>query len=166
MNQKNIAIGALLVSVIALAVAGYSLNTLTTRLAAKASQVLVYDLKITNFIMGNVSMSTDPTGNTFFVAAVVYPQDQIDKTASVGTYTCDGTITNSAGDDIAMQILEITGQGMIILNGPELVGTGTPTGPIVGGTGQFTGAQGTYTLVGLTDTTARYTLTITSTASS
>lgn len=166
MNQKNITIGALLISVIALAVAGYSLNALTTRTAPKPPTVLVYDVKMVTFVQDNVSMTTDITGNTFVVVGSIFPQGQVDKTAPVGKYTCLGTDSSSAGEDISVQVMDITGVGQIILNGLEPAGNATTTGAIVGGTGQYVGAQGTYTQhfdpsgVFLTNT-----LTITSTAS-
>ncbi len=167
MNQKNVTIAALLVSLIALSVAVYSLNALTNRLAAKSPQVLTYDVKIVTFIVDKVSTTTDPTGNTFVVTGTIFPQGQVDKTAPVGNYTCFGTFSNKNGDDISVQILDITGAGEVILNGLEPGPVNVSyTGAIVGGTGHFADAQGTYAQFTPDGTILKYTLTITSTASS
>jgi hypothetical protein len=165
-DQKNITVGTVIISILALAAAGYSVTLLSAR-ATNSPRVLSYDVRIDRFMQDNVSMSTDWTGNTFVVIGTIFPHGQIDKAAPVGKYTCFGSFTNSAGDDISVSILDITGVGQIILNGLEPGPFNvTYTGGIVGGTGQYVDAQGTYAQYSPNSSSTSYTLTITSTQAS
>ncbi len=162
-SQGKLAITALLLGIIALAVAGYSVYALTTQMAKKAPLVLKYDVKVLNFVESN---SSRPVGDTFVVTGLVFPQGQVDKVAPIGNYTSTGTFINKAGDDVSLQVLAIKGMGQIFVSGlepapPDVVFSDA----VVGGTGEFAGAQGTadhyyhgYDLF--------YTITITSTSTS
>ncbi len=161
-RQGKLAKATLLLVIIALAVAGYSVYALTTQTAKKAPLVLKYEVKVLNFVESNVSR---PVGDTFAVTGLVFPAGQLDKVAPIGNFTEFGTFINKAGDDMSLRILSIKGMGQIFVSGLGAAPADVVyTDAIVGGTGQFTGAQGTadsyyhgYTLY--------YTITITSTSS-
>ena len=105
---------ALLLGIIALALAGYSVYALTTQTAKKAPIVLNYEVKVLHFVESNNSR---PVGDTFVVTGLVFPQGQVDKVAPIGNYTSTGSFINKAGDDISLRIFDIKGMGQIFVSG-------------------------------------------------
>jgi hypothetical protein len=98
----------------------------------------------------------DPSA-TFFIA--IGEITRVDGEPASGNFYCRGVVTDPAslglpplapdtpaagGFDFVEQRFRITGVGSIIGSGDENDGEGEPLA-IIGGTGRFTGAHGTYT---------------------
>ena len=144
LREKSIAAGALVVSIIALVFAGYSVYAPSSR-APAAPTVLVYDVEFTDVFSVNPAGNSSTccsTGDTFYGEGNIFLQDQIDKAAPVGMVVWFGTFANSHVS-VTLAIFNITGKGEIITNGREDSAPGPPCGDlggvIVGGTGQFAG---------------------------
>jgi len=147
LSERNIALVAVLIAVVSLAVAGYSLNLVLTLTAPKPMKEFIYDVKITGFAVDNVSETGNLTGDTFVITGIVYPFDQVDKAPSLGSYISYGTNSANITDNIAVSILTITGVGQLVMEGKALepgAPNVTETGAVTGGTGQFLGVQGNY----------------------
>jgi len=147
LSERSIALVAVLIAVVSLAVAGYSLNLVLTLTAPKPMREFLYEVKFTRFAVDNVSKTGNLTVDTFVITGVVYPFGQVDKAPSLGSYISYGTGSANITDNIAVSILTITGVGQQIMDGKTLepgAPNVTETGAVTGGTGQFTGVQGSY----------------------